>query len=74
MTDIRRRCWTSQIAALMIGCSLAPVAQACVQIDLISIKNDGVITDFETPEDDLSVWLGVGDDALYTWKGTMTPN
>lgn len=54
---------------------LLEVAQACVQVDLRSIKNtNGVITDYESPEDELIVWFGVGEGVLYTWKNTMMEN
>ena len=50
-------------------------AQACVQVELQSIHNsNGQITDYETPEDELSVWFGVGDSVLFTWKHTMEEN
>ena len=54
--------------------ALAGLATACVQVDLVSIANtNGQITDYQSAEDELSVWMGVGEDILFTWKNTMTP-
>lgn len=66
----------AKISALSLGWAsfMLSVAEACVQVTLNSIRNTGVITDYETNEDELSVWMGVGSDILYTWKSTMTAN
>jgi len=46
-----------------------------VQADIIAISNtNGVITDFESNEDELAVWMGVNDDILITWRDTIVPN
>ena len=64
--------WTGALAAFA---SMIGLTEACVQVDLRSIHNsNGLITDYETPEDELSVWFGVGQSVLFTWKNTMTAN
>ena len=48
---------------------LMQTANACVQADIISISNtNGVITDYESNEDELAVWMGVNDDIMITWQ------
>ena len=53
---------------------LMQTANACVQADIISISNtNGVITDYESNEDELAVWMGVNDDIMITWQDTIVP-
>jgi len=63
------------IPSVILAASLmAGFSEACVQVDLVSIANtNGQITDYQTPQDELSVWMGVDEDILYTWENTMTP-
>ena len=58
--------------AFCAGSALLQIAEACVQIDLVSVKNsNGVITDFMSQEDELSAWFGVGEQILFTWRQNM---
>ena len=51
---------------------LATTSEACVQVTLQSIANtNGQITDFQSPEDELYVWMGVSRDVMITWNDTM---
>ena len=52
----------------------AQSVRSCVQVDLESIANtNGVITDNQTSEDELFVWLGVSADVMITWQNSITP-
>ena len=66
----------SSFAAALLAAStmiLMPGAEACVQAELLSVKNsNGVITDYESPEDELAVYLGVSNDVMIVWSNTMT--
>ena len=66
----------SSFAASLVAAStmiLMQAAKACVQVELLSIKNtNGVITDYESPEDELAVFFGVSSDVMIVWSDTMT--
>ena len=63
----RERSWAK--ALLLAGTSLVQLADACVQVTLKSVKNhNGVITDFQSPEDEIYFWMGVGRWFVFTLK------
>ena len=52
--------------ALALGVA---TAQACMQVDLLSIKNaNGMLTDNDDGFDSLAVWMGVNRDIMITWS------
>ena len=56
----RQMCWAS---ALMAGLS-----NACVQVTLTSVENsNGVITDYQSIEDEILAWIGVDNYFFYTY-------
>ena len=51
---------------------LVATTDACVQVTLETIANtNGRITDFQTPEDELYVWMGVSKEVMITWKNDI---
>lgn len=72
---VGRRCsFASSVLTFATGWLLAGLSEACVQVDLVSIANtNGKVTDYQSTQDELSVWIGVDEDILFTWKNTMEP-
>ena len=73
--ETAQRSIRSWATSLLLAGSIGPqLADACVQLDLIKIENsNGVITDYLSQEDELKVWLGVGDDILISWSNDIEP-
>ena len=67
-----QRFGTSLLAA---GALLASESQACMQLTLWTVTNsNGIITDFQSPEDELYGLFGIGEDFLVSWKDSIVPN
>ena len=50
-------------------------AGACVQVSLTSVENtNGVITDYQTNEDEIYTWFGVGEYFLFTYRNDFRRN
>lgn len=50
----------------------AGIVNACVQVSLTSIKNtNGVITDYQTPEDEIYIWFGVSEYMIFTYRNNF---
>ena len=70
----RRRGFVSSVLLFGTASLMAGLTDACVQVDLVSIANtNGQITDYQSKQDELSVWIGVDEDILFTWKNNMEP-
>lgn len=49
--------------------------QACLQVDLLSMSNsNGQITDYLTEDDEIGVWIGVGELFMYLYQNLFLPN
>ena len=60
------------LRATLASAIMTAVSEACVQVDLRSVENtNDTITDYETNEDELNTWIGVGEEVLYTWTAEM---
>ena len=44
---------------------ISPAAWACLQTELISIANEGKVTDYLTGADEITMSIGVGEDFVY---------
>lgn len=62
----RSICWASAL--------LAGISNACVQVTLKSVVNNGYITDTMTAQDEIYTWFGVDDYFLFTYKNTFKRN
>ena len=61
----RRSSKLASFAGLLVSSALIEYASGCMQIELQKIDNvNGVITDYETPQDELEVWLGLWDGSV----------
>lgn len=64
--------WAS---VMIFGSGFIAPSDACVQVNLLSVENyNGVITDYNTPEDEIEVWLGVDEYFVYAYKNTWRAN
>ena len=52
----------------MLFAILALSTKACQQVEVLEISNDGVITDYETPEDEIYMFFGVGTYVFYEYQ------
>ena len=60
---------------------LTGVAEACIQLELLSISNsNGQVTDYKTTQDEISAWFGsdwkdesgnINTGIIYTFKKTV---
>ena len=81
MTDSKRTSkfgsklsWATSLLAASTSL-LMQEASACVQVTLTSIENsNGAITDYQTNEDEIYTWFGVGEYFIFTYKNTFRRN